>query len=133
MKKNNDTHIMEQKKVLIIEDEKPVQELISRLVENHNAAVTVAGSGQEADDILKNNKVRYDLVILDLILPEITGWDILETIKSSPLNKETPIIIFTGANLSEKEKEKMLLKANAIFEKNTFTYKNFNKILEQWL
>jgi CheY-like chemotaxis protein len=124
---------MEQKKVLIIEDEKPVQELISRLVENHNAAVTVAGSGQEADDILKNNKVRYDLVILDLILPEITGWDILETIKSSPLNKETPIIIFTGANLSEKEKEKMLLKANAIFEKNTFTYKNFNKILEQWL
>jgi len=133
VKKNNDTHIMEQKKVLIIEDEKPVQELISRLVENHNAAVTVAGSGQEADDILKNNKVRYDLVILDLILPEITGWDILETIKSSPLNKETPIIIFTGANLSEKEKEKMLLKANAIFEKNTFTYKNFNKILEQWL
>lgn len=124
---------MEQKKVLVVEDEKPIQQLVTVLAENYNAAVTVIGSGQEAENILKNNVVRFDLVILDLILPEITGWDVLETIKASALNRDTPVVVFTGANLSEKEKSKMLQKADAIFEKNNFTLKNFNKVLEKWL
>lgn len=124
---------MEQKKVLIVEDEKPVQQLFTLLAENYKASVTVIGSGREADNILKNNVVRYDLVILDLILPEVTGWDVLETIKASALNRDTPIVIFTGASLSDKEKQKMLTKASAVFEKNNFTVQTFNKVLEKWL
>ena len=124
---------MAQKKVLVVEDEKPIQQLVTVLAENYSAAVTVIGSGQEAENILKKNVVRFDLVILDLILPEITGWDVLETIKASALNRDTPVVVFTGANLSEKEKSKMLQKADAIFEKNNFTLKNFNKVLEKWL
>ncbi len=124
---------MEQKKVLIVEDEKPVQQLVRLLVENFKAAVTVVGSGADANNILKDKNVHFDLVILDLILPEITGWDILETLKSSPRTKDTPIIVFTGASLSEKEKEKMLQKTNAIFEKSKFSCAAFNTSLKQWL
>lgn len=124
---------MEQKKVLIVEDEKPVQQLVALLVESHKAAVTVVGSSLEANNILKDKNVRFDLVILDLILPGITGWDILDAMKSNPETKDTPIIIFTGASLSEKEKEKILQKADAVIEKNEFTLPFFKKNLDQWL
>lgn len=124
---------MEQKKVLIVEDEKPVQQLVALLVESHKAAVTVVGSSLEANNILKDKNVHFDLVILDLILPGITGWDILDAMKSNPETKDTPIIIFTGASLSEKEKEKILQKADAVIEKNEFTLPFFEKNLDQWL
>lgn len=124
---------MQQKKVLIVEDEKPVQQLITALVENYNAAVTAVNSGREARAVLADQSNHYDLAIIDLILPEITGWEVLEAIKSSPPNKDTPIIIFTAAELSEKELEKMLQKADAVVEKSRFNCADFNKIIERWL
>ena len=124
---------MEAKKVLIVEDDKSLQQLIKKLVEMRKASVTIVGSGEEANHILKKQKNRYDLVFLDLILPEVTGWDVLETLKSSPGTRDTPIIIFTGASLSEKEKAKMLQKASAIIEKSKFTLAGFEAMLDRWL
>lgn len=124
---------MEQKKVLVVEDEEPVRQLVKCLAEKQQAAVTVVSSGKEADVLLKDGKVVFDLVILDLILPGVTGWDVLEAMKSNPKTKDTPIIIFTGAVLSEKEKEKILKKADAIFEKSAFSFRTFEAILKRWL
>lgn len=126
-------NLMEAKKVLIVEDDTSLQQLIKQLVEMRKASVTIIGSGKEANSILKDKKIHYDLVFLDLILPEVTGWDILETMKSRPETKNTPIIIFTGAILSEKEHARMLQKASAIIEKRKFTLEAFDALLDRWL
>lgn len=126
-------NLMEAKKVLIVEDDPVIQQLIKKLVGMREAAVTIVGSGQEAKRILTEQNGRYDLIFLDLILPEVTGWDILEALTSRPATKDTPIIILTGAILSEKEKEKILRKASAIVEKSKFTLKVFNALLDRWL
>ena len=124
---------MEAKKVLIVEDDEPLQQLIKLLVEKRKAVVTTVASGKEANRVLMEQNNRYDLVFLDLILPEVTGWDILEILKSNPETKDTPIIIFTGAILSEKEREKILQKASAIIEKGKFTLEAFYAVLDRWL
>lgn len=125
---------MEAKKVLIVEDDKQIQQLIKKLVEMRNkVAFTIIGSGEEANHILTEQNNRYDLVFLDLILPGVTGWDVIETLKSRPETKDTPIIIFTGASLSEKEQAKMLQKVNAIVTKSEFTLAAFNAMLDRWL
>lgn len=125
---------MEAKKVLIVEDDKQIQQLIKKLVEMRNkVAFTIIGSGEEVNHILTEQNNRYDLVFLDLILPGVTGWDVIETLKSRPETKDTPIIIFTGASLSEKEQAKMLQKVNAIVTKSEFTLAAFNAMLDRWL
>jgi len=126
-------NLMEAKKVLIVEDDKSLQQLIKKLVELRNATVTIVGSGKDANHILKEQKNRYDLVFLDLILPEVTGWDILETLRANPKTKDTPVVIFTGAILSGKEQAKMLTKVSAIVEKSKFTLEAFNALLDRWL
>ncbi len=124
---------MESKKVLIVEDDTSLQQLIKKLVEMRNATATIVGSGKEANLLIKEPNNRYDLVFLDLILPEVTGWDVLETLKSNPGTRDTPIVIFTGIILSEKEHAKMLLKVSAIIIKNGFTLEAFNAVLDRWL
>lgn len=125
--------MMQNKNVLIVEDEEVVQKLLKLLIEKRGASVTTASSAKEAEQIFKQKSRRFDLISLDLILPEVTGWDILERIRSTPETRDTPVIIFTGAALSAKEEEKMLQKANAVIEKSSFTLLAFDKILDQWL
>ena len=124
---------MESKKVLVVEDDPSIQQLIKKMVEMRNAAVTIIASGEEANRILTKQNNHYDLVFLDLIMPEITGWDILKTLKSRPNTKDTPVIIFTGAILSEKERARMLQKASAIIAKSEFELEDFVALLDRWL
>lgn len=127
------TNLMEAKRVLVIEDDAPLRQLITQLIEQRHGAVIPVDSGAAAKRILKEQHERYDLVFLDLILPEVTGWEILDILKAKPELKDTPIIIFTGASLSAEEREKMLQRAAAIMEKNDFTLKAFFALLDRWL
>lgn len=124
---------MQNKNVLIIEDEESIQQLLKLLVEKRGAAATVASSSQEVANLLKEPGLRFNLIFLDLILPNVTGWDILEIIRSNPKTSDTPVIVLTGAVLSEMEKEKMLHKVNAVMEKTRFTFQNFYKVMEKWM
>lgn len=120
------------KRVLVVEDDKAVQQLFQKLLEKRKAAVTVVSSGREANRLL-TEKHHYNLVFLDLILPEVTGWEVLEKLRANPATSATPVVIFTGAALSNDEKEKMLKKVNMVVEKNQFSLEVFDRILDQWL
>lgn len=120
------------KKVLVVDDNEVIQQLITKLAEEYGASVTAVASARDVTRILAEKACRFDLFVIELILPEITGWEILGTLRTRPETKDTPIVILTG-HLSSKEKEKILQKANAVIEKSTFTLTDFNKVLNQWL
>lgn len=82
-------------KILIIEDEKKISDIVKSYLERDGHQVIVALTGQEGISALKN---RPDLVILDLMLPDISGEDICETVRR---DSDVPIIMLTAKSEEE--------------------------------
>ena len=86
-------------KILIIEDDKFLRELISRKLQGEGYQISEATDGEEGARIAKGEKP--DLILLDLILPGIDGFEVLKRIKESPETRSVPVIILS--NLGQKE------------------------------
>lgn len=85
-------------RVLIVDDEKWVQDVFRDFFDLTEAfEVDIADTGEEA--IRKVSANRYDLITLDLIMPEISGLEVLETIKR--VTPQVPVMVITG-NATEK-------------------------------
>lgn len=82
------------KRILIVEDEKEIAELIAYSLRKENYDVDIAFDGHEGLKKIKNQ--IYDLVILDLMLPFVQGLEICKFIRSNPDLKSTAIIIVTA-------------------------------------
>lgn len=87
------------KKILIIEDDKFLRELISQKISKQGYIVVEAIDGE--DGIEEFKKEKPDLILLDLILPGIDGFEVLSQIKSNAELSNTPVIILS--NLGQKE------------------------------
>jgi len=83
--------------VLLIEDESKVVEFISKGLEEEGYTVAVAYNGKQGLDLLKVH--TYDLVLLDLMLPEIDGLTVLRSMRDRGIN--TPVLIITAKNSKE--------------------------------
>lgn len=82
---------MDKRKILIIDDEDKIRELLRVYIENSGYEVFEAGDGEKAMKILKEQKIN--LIILDLMLPDIQGEDLCKEIRKE---YEIPIIMVTG-------------------------------------
>ena len=80
--------------ILIVDDSRFICQQITALLQPRNYQVTTVGTGEEAKKALKNK--HYDLIILDLELPDIHGEEILKYIKQHKSLLEIPIFILTG-------------------------------------
>lgn len=84
-------------RVLVIEDETKVASFISRGLEEEGYAVEVAFDGKEGLDLLKSRE--YDVVLLDLMIPEIDGLQVLKSARESGI--KTPVLILTAKSAKE--------------------------------
>jgi DNA-binding response OmpR family regulator len=87
------------KKILIIEDDKFLRELIARKLASEDFEPVEAKNGEDGFEKIKNE--NPDLVLLDLILPGIDGFEVLKQVREKQIAKETPIIILS--NLGQKD------------------------------
>ena len=86
-------------RILVVEDERPISDLICMNLEDAGYICTRAYDGLTAANLLEGN--RYDLILLDIMLPEINGYELLEYIR--PL--EIPVIFITAkADLTDRVK-----------------------------
>lgn len=83
-----------QDRVLIIDDDQDVQRLLKVQLSQGNFALTSAFSG--ADGINTAREGRFDLILLDLMLPDMTGFDVLAVLKSKAETASTPVIMLTS-------------------------------------
>jgi len=82
------------KTILIIEDDQHIRELLTYNLQRENFEVATAENGKKGLDFIYH--IRPDLIILDLMIPEINGVEICQKIKSDPLVKKTPLIILSA-------------------------------------
>jgi DNA-binding response OmpR family regulator len=80
------------RKLLVVDDDRQIRESLRKLLRAEGYEVTLAATGKEG--IEKFNAERFDLLLLDLNLPDHNGWDVFETLTSH--NPFLPIIIITG-------------------------------------
>lgn len=85
------------KKILIVDDEKSICQLLSHFLEGQGFSVTTTLDPLQGLDTVK--AVQPDLVILDVNMPGMDGWQILQTLKSSPRTAGIPVIMCTGRDM----------------------------------
>ncbi|MCX7878845.1 MAG: response regulator transcription factor [Ignavibacteria bacterium] len=81
-------------KILVVDDEKDILELIDYNLSKNGYRVKTATTGEEALELIKEND--YDLIILDLMLPGIDGFDITKIIKADKQKSNIPIVMVTA-------------------------------------
>jgi len=97
----------DQKKVLIVEDEKPLSHALEIKLTNEGFQVTVAHNGQEALDLLKTG--TFNVMLLDLMMPTVDGFQVLQQMKAM---QQLPVV-FVLSNLSQHEDEERVLALGA--------------------
>lgn len=91
----------ELKKVLLVEDNQVQAESIIQLLEGKDVVINNTGSGESALEMIKNEK--YDCIILDLGIKEISGFEFINRIEEDDSISKCPIIVYTGKELSKEE------------------------------
>jgi len=86
------------KKILFIEDEPALQQTLVSVMQKEGFEMFSANDGKTALELLANEE--FDLVLLDLILPKINGFEILQTMKKEGKNTQTPVVVLTNLETS---------------------------------
>ena len=100
------------RQLLVVEDDPAEQMSIAELIGFEDVQITAVGSGVEALRELRQKS--FDCVVLDLRLPDVSGFDLLNEIQQDATLRETPIVVFTGRELSEAEEDDLRHKAKSI-------------------
>ncbi len=115
---------MEKKKILIAEDEKSLVNVIKLKLENDGFNVTAVYEGDSVFKELK--KGHYDLLILDLIMPGLDGFGVLDRFKK--LGYKLPVVVLTNLSQDEDRKRVASLGVNNFIIKSETSIKN---VIEQ--
>ena len=103
------------RELLVVEDDPAEQMSIAELIGFDDVSITAVGSGAEALRALRTK--TFDCVVLDLRLPDISGFDLLTEIQKELGLRDLPIVVFTGRELSEAEETELRQKAKSIVVK----------------
>ena len=86
--------MIDSKKILCIEDEQEMIDLIELILRRKGLEVLGALGGEEALEIAKRDKP--DLILLDLMMPDVDGWEVLRRMRAEEEFKDTPVIVVTA-------------------------------------
>ncbi|HWA88548.1 MAG TPA: response regulator, partial [Rhizomicrobium sp.] len=103
------------KRLLVVEDNPAEQTSIGALLGHDDIEIVNAGTGEEALTALR--EAPFDCVVLDLRLPDISGFDLLEQLRADPVLSDVPVVVFTGRELSQQEEAQLHTMARSIVVK----------------
>jgi hypothetical protein len=104
------------KNLLVVEDDETQRHSIMELIGNSDVVTTAVSTGQEALSALRAQ--HFDCIVLDLGLPDMTGFQLIEQIKQDESLSKVPIIIYTGKELTRSEETELKRIADTIIIKD---------------
>jgi CheY-like chemotaxis protein len=104
------------KRLLVVEDNPAEQFTVRELLGSDDIDIDVADSGASALQILKD--VNYDCVVLDLRLPDMTGFEVLERMQENSRLRDLPVVVFTGRELTPEEDMQLRSLARSVVVKD---------------
>jgi HAMP domain-containing protein/CheY-like chemotaxis protein/signal transduction histidine kinase len=103
------------RKLLVVEDDDVQRMSVVELIGNGDVHTTAVATGEEALSLLKGE--RFDCMVLDLRLPDMSGFDLIEKLQTDLGRYDLPIIVYTGKELTRKEELHLKKVADAIIVK----------------
>ncbi len=103
------------KRLLVVEDNEAEQLSIAELLGHHDVEIETATTGNEALKALDQN--AYDCAVLDLRLPDMSGFEVLEHIRDTEALADLPVVVFTGKELSPEEDARLHTLARSVVVK----------------
>jgi CheY-like chemotaxis protein/signal transduction histidine kinase len=103
------------KRLLVVEDNPAEQTTIRALLDHDDVDIIAATTGADALEALDHE--TYDCMVLDLRLPDLSGFEILERIRDTPSLTELPVVVFTGKELSPEEDARLHTLARSVVVK----------------
>jgi DNA-binding response OmpR family regulator len=103
-------------RLLVVDDEAGLQKLIGRHAERAGFDVTVAVTAAEALELART--VSPDAILLDLLLPDGSGIDVLARLKAEPQTAGIPVVVWSGSDVDEGRSKALEAGAIDYFEKN---------------
>lgn len=103
--------------VLVVDDEPANRDWLRATLEPAGFSVTAAAGGQEAIELARGTPP--DLVVLDLMMPEVSGFDVVEALRADVSTRETPIMVLTAANLTEADRRLLNGRVSQVLKRGT--------------
>ncbi len=112
-----DPDIAPARTVMVVDDEKNIRRALGMILEAEGYAMEEAETAETAQRTLQRSQTPVDLLILDLMLPKMSGLELLQWLKDNPLYRHIPVIVISGHASSEESAQAIKLGAVDFFEK----------------
>jgi len=108
-------HNLDNKKIVVVDDDPEMLEILEGKLAQAGCKVLASEGGTESIDLIKEH--RPDLIILDVMMPKMTGMEIKEKLNESALTSDIPVIFLTGKDLTVDKTKGLKLGAKAYITK----------------
>jgi len=112
-------------RVLLVEDDMDLARVVIATLERHGMETVHAKTGREAIEL--SQKTNPDLLVLDLILPEVDGFEVVSWLRRHGRLCDIPLVVYTAKDLTEEEREQLRLGASEFLTKSQVSLEEFEK------
>ncbi len=98
---------MDKKHILIVDDELDFTEIVSTLLDFHNFRTDTVNDPEKVIEVLDDH--HYDLIVSDLMMPGLDGFQLIEKLRADPKYHNIPVIVLTAKLLSDEERKRLLV------------------------
>ncbi len=118
-------------RIVVADDDRMFRKVAETTLRRQGFDVTTASDGEEALQLIRSE--RPDMIVLDLIMPKLQGFDVLQTLKQDALTSAIPVIVLSSLTQEQDKQEALDLGAVAYFNKTTFSMSELVKQVESTL
>jgi len=115
-------------KALVVEDDDTTRHLIGNTLTARGFVVYEVDNGEDALEAIAVD--RPDVVLLDLMMPRLDGFAVLERLRSDPATQFMPVIVITARRLSAKERASLQAQTVEVLEKNEYSSDELHRLLD---
>jgi CheY-like chemotaxis protein len=103
-------------RVLVVEDDDATRAILRDMLEREGCEVDVADDGVDA--LQRVAKAKPDIILLDLMMPKMDGFEFLAALRAMPDSGEVPIVVLTAKDLSDSERERLSREVETVLRKS---------------
>ena len=117
-------------KLLVVDDSKDITDVLMVYCESKGVECTVVNAGIDGLEVIRNNS-NFDLILLDLAMPEFSGLDVIQTLKNENLLERRNIVVFTASSDQKVLEETERSGVKSIFKK-PFSVNDLTALIEKY-